>query len=281
MSGPATWLLIALAAVVVIAFLYWLLVLTEGAYLGRRAVTLGYDLAAHAYDDIKQYDPDAEAHFLGRPLAEALAAVPGPLVLDVGTGTARLPLTLLDQPLFRGQVIGVDASRRMLRYGAANLDGYDHRVTLLWQDGTYLPFDDGTFDAVTCLEMLEFTPDPAAQLAEAVRVLRPGGVLVTTRRRGWNASVMPGKTHRPEAFAGLLSELGLERVDIQPWQVDYDLVWAWQPGYTPGRVCHRLSVLRCPACGASAWDEADEALICTACGAVYLRRDGVVELQTG
>lgn len=281
MSGPAAWIAIVLAVAALIGFLYWLLILTEGTYLGQRTVTLGYDIAAHAYDNIKQYDPDAEALFLGRPLAEILAAVPAPLVLDIGTGTARLPLTLFEQPSFRGQIIGVDDSRRMLAEAANKLDGYRHRMTLIWQDGAHLPFHDDTFDAVTCLEMLEFTPDPAAQLAEAVRVLRPGGVLATTRRRGWNARVMPGKTHSARAFTALLAELALEAIDIQAWQVDYDLVWAWKPGASASLARHRLTVLNCPACGESTWDEAEDALICSACGAAYLQSDGIVEMQAG
>jgi SAM-dependent methyltransferase len=43
-----------------------------------------------------------------------------------------------------------------------------------------LPFADGTFDVVTCLDVIEHTPDDRASLAELRRVARPGGLLLVT-----------------------------------------------------------------------------------------------------
>ena len=84
----------------------------------------------------------------------------------------------------------------------------------------------GSFDAVTCLEALEFLPDARAALCECVRVIRPGGLLVTTNRIGWDAWLMPGKTFSRRNFRHLLAEFPLEAVRIHTWQVDYDLAWA-------------------------------------------------------
>lgn len=276
------WLIIALAAVGLVALgalLYWQLIIAEGVYLGQRVVTWLYDLAARRYDDIKQYDDDMEAVFLGRPLADLLRPVPGALVLDIATGTGRLPLALFEQPAFRGRVIGVDASRPMLEIAVSKLRGNEHRLMLLWRDASSLPFASGTFDAVTVLEMLEFTPDPAAQLAEAVRVLRPGGLLVTTRRRGWNAALMPGKTHSPGEFRALLEALGLTRVELLPWQVDYDLVWAVKPGRVPSGAHHMLDVLHCPACRSTQWEEHPAELCCGVCRAAYPVKDGIIDMR--
>src|SRR5258707_8700162 len=85
--------------------LYWLLITTEGVYLGRRVVVWLYDVYASRYDNIKKYDTDWESATLGRPILRVLSNIPAPLILDVATGTARLPLTLFDQPRFNGYVI--------------------------------------------------------------------------------------------------------------------------------------------------------------------------------
>src|SRR5512139_258992 len=117
--------LIGLAGFLILAVVaYWQLVIAEGTYLGQWAVTWLYDLAAGHYDGIKQFDADMEAIFLGRPLAAALRDVPAPLVLDIGTGTARLPLALLAQPSFQGKIVGLDDSRHMLRVAATKTSGY-------------------------------------------------------------------------------------------------------------------------------------------------------------
>ena len=184
-------LLLLLIAVALGLLLYWLLVVTEGVYLGRRIVVWLYDLTAHRYDGIKQFDPDAERFLVIRPLLSRLSNRPAPLVLDVATGTGRLPAFLLDEPTFNGRVIGLDASARMLSQAQPKLSGYRHRAALVQQTAADLPFAGGTFDAVCCLESLEFFPDDTLALLDMVRVLRSGGTLLVTRRRGWEASPPP------------------------------------------------------------------------------------------
>ena len=95
-------------------FLYWQLVLAEGAYFGKGAVAWLYNFVAHRYNNIKQYDAEDDARFLGHPLVLSLQGTPQPIVLDVATGTSRLPLALCQQPLFHGQIIALDNARRML-----------------------------------------------------------------------------------------------------------------------------------------------------------------------
>jgi ubiquinone/menaquinone biosynthesis C-methylase UbiE len=206
--------------------LYWELVIAEGVHLGPRAVIWLYDLAAPRYERIKKFDPAVEDEFLGRPLVEALIGVEAPRVLDVAAGTGRAARTLLRQTAFDGAVFNLELSRRMLECGRRETALWPGRSP--WSRGAAqsLPFADATFDAVTCLEALEFLPDARAALCECVRVLRPGGLLVTTNRVGWDARLIPGKTFSRRAFRRLLAASPLQSVRVHAWQVDYDLAWA-------------------------------------------------------
>src|SRR5258708_11791061 len=221
----ATQIALIVAIVIgVVVMLWWLLITTEGVYLGRGVVVWLYDVYARRYDKIKQYEPSWEAATLGRPILRALLDIPAPLVLDVATGTARLPLAIFGQPAFNGYVIGLDYSRRMLHVAAEKVAPIGFRVTLMYQPAQKLPFGDNTFDAVTCLEALEFMPDPDAVIAEIVRVARPGALLLLTVRKGVEARLMPGNTMDRDPFAAHLFErFALEEIVLAVSQIDYPL----------------------------------------------------------
>ncbi len=226
-----TWIILGLLLAALLGvLLYWLLVVTEGVYLGRRLVVWLYDLAAPRYDSIKQFDPDSESFLVTQPLLVKMSGQPAPLVLDVATGTGRLPHFLLEEATFNGRVIGLDASARMLSYARAKLRVYRHRASLVQQTAADLPFDDDTFDAVSCLESLEFFPDDSAALREMLRVLRPGGTLLTTRRRGWEAKTFVGRYRDRETFATDIEAIGFTEVETRLWQIEYDLIFAQKPG---------------------------------------------------
>jgi ubiquinone/menaquinone biosynthesis C-methylase UbiE len=278
----------ALLLVALIAFLYWQLNMAEGVYLGRRVVIWLYDHFAPRYDAVKQFNLKDEDWLLGGPLARALQSVPASLVLDVATGTGRLPLALFRQPTFTGRIVGLDLSRQMLHYAAINSASYQDRLTLLWQGATQLPFQDGSFHAVTCLEALEFLPDKRATLAEMVRVLRPGGVFFISNRIGPATRWMPGHTMSREKLFALLETLSLSDVGTSVWQVDYDLIWARKPimeltvdsVQIPGSERRTLpDLFRCPRCGNSPLLRQDGAYGCDACGSRFpITENGVVEM---
>ena len=174
MIDPRSLLIAALIIAAIIALGWWLLIETEGVYLGRRVVVWLYDLYAGRYDGIKQFSKQYDHQYLAQPIMEQIAPLQTPLILDVATGTGRLPLALLRHRQFHGRVIGADLSRKMLARAAAKID--DPRVTLIWTPAEHLPFPDDTFDVVTCLEAVEFMIHREAVLRELVRVLRPDGL---------------------------------------------------------------------------------------------------------
>ncbi len=276
------WLGILMVGLLVALLAWWLLIKTEGVYLGRGVVIWLYDVYASRYDNIKQFDPETEDYFLARPLLQRLNHVRAPLILDVASGTGRLPLALFEQTTFQGRIVGVDLSRKMLHIAAEKLVPHAPRVTLLHGPAEQLPFSDGTFDCVTCLEALEFMMHPKDVLRELIRVLRPGGLLVLTNRQGADAKMMPGKTFTHGELRRLLrDDLGLERVEIQVWQVDYRIVWALKPGHSDPSGPRALEeIWRCPRCGQIALhrDGDDDSYGCGACGQpVRVGADGVIE----
>ena len=112
-----------------------------------------------------------EAELLRRLPAEGIADL-----LDIGTGTGRI-LELVAGRVGRG--IGIDLSRDMLIVARANLQGASIANCQVRQADMYrLPWTAPSFDAITIHRVLHFAEDPARVIAEAARVLRPGGRLI-------------------------------------------------------------------------------------------------------
>ena len=267
-----------IALLTLAALLYWQLIIAEGAYLGRNVVSYLYDRHANDYDRIKQFQPADERRLLAQPLNHALAQHPQPLLLDVATGTARLPRALLALPSFQGEIVGLDYSRQMLREAARRTKTWSERCSWLWYGASELPFPNNSFHAVSSLEALEFMPAPKQVLAEMVRVLRPGGVFLISNRIGPHAPWLPGRSYPPAKFEELLRSYGLEMIRTKRWQIDYDLIWAVKPGvarHTPA--AHGLNTVRCPECAQELRLKNDQ-LRCPQKHHFQIGKDGVVEL---
>lgn len=216
---------------VLAAIIYWLLIISEGVYLGSRVVVALYDQSAKQYDDIKGVMPLQDALHLARPLIEALKrrapgapSVVNGAVLDVATGTARLPIALFRQFDFAGRVVGVDLSSRMLQVAQKRLEAHRDRSAWIRETATRLPFADHSFAAVTCIEGLELLPDVGQSLREMVRVLEPDGCLMITNRVGIDRYFYPGHAFSRRSLEAKLRELGLEQVATRRWQTHYDLI---------------------------------------------------------
>jgi ubiquinone/menaquinone biosynthesis C-methylase UbiE len=99
---------------------------------------------------------------------DGLARRAGERVLIVGGGTGE------DRPLFPDGVVAIvtDLTPEMLRRARPKMKAGHHAAVT---DGHSLAVRDGAVDAVALHLILAVIPDPARCLAEAVRVLRPGG----------------------------------------------------------------------------------------------------------
>lgn len=99
-------------------------------------------------------------------------------VLDLGTGTAQIPIELCRQNS-QARVLAIDIARHMLAVAKENVRraGLADRIQLELVDAKGLPFADRSFRAVVSNSIVHHIPEPRAALAEAVRVTAPGGIL--------------------------------------------------------------------------------------------------------
>jgi ubiquinone/menaquinone biosynthesis C-methylase UbiE len=95
-------------------------------------------------------------------------------VLELGAGSGAMAEQLLRTNPSIAMCV-TDFDENMVGTAAARLERFGTRVTARQADATSLPFDDGSFDTVLSWIMLHHTIDWEKALAEAVRVLRPGG----------------------------------------------------------------------------------------------------------
>lgn len=162
---------------------------------GADRVTLGQ---GSVYDDIAEryarwWAPvlAPSARSLLDHVADVLAGRPDATILDLGTGTGTVAAAALARwPDVR--VIGVDSSARMLSLAeaAAAAVPAPGRFKALPADAAGLPLADASVDAVTSSFVLQLV-DVRRALAEAHRVLRPGGVLAVVTWVGPDAPFEP------------------------------------------------------------------------------------------
>ena len=111
-------------------------------------------------------------------VADLLAAIGNSAldILDLGTGTALIPIELCET--FAGcRVMAADAAVHMLELARYNIEVHNltHRIELAHVDAKRLPFADGMFDVTMSNSIIHHIPEPIAALREAVRVTRRGG----------------------------------------------------------------------------------------------------------
>lgn len=109
-------------------------------------------------------------------IAQILGEAPIGQLIDIGTGTGRM------LELFAGRArhaLGIDRSSEMLRLARAKLSERGLANAELRQADLYaLPLADGAADAAILHHVLHFAQQPGAAIAEAARVLAPGGRLL-------------------------------------------------------------------------------------------------------
>ena len=98
--------------------------------------------------------------------------------LDVGTGTAQIPIELCGRGL-RCRVTAIDLAQHMLDLAAANVSaaGFAGSIALERVDAKELPYADGAFDVVMSNSIIHHIPRPLDSLREMARMVPVGGLL--------------------------------------------------------------------------------------------------------
>lgn len=99
-------------------------------------------------------------------------------ILDVGTGTAQIPIEFCQRPV-SVDLVAIDLAAEMLRLAERNIReaGLPDCIQLKLVDAKELPFDDAEFDWVITNSIIHHIPEPQDSLREMVRVLKSGGIL--------------------------------------------------------------------------------------------------------
>jgi 2-polyprenyl-6-hydroxyphenyl methylase/3-demethylubiquinone-9 3-methyltransferase len=131
------------------------------------------DLAHRWWDPTSEFKPLHDINPLRLDWIDQAVGLQGKRVLDVGCGGGLLSEGMATRG---AQVTGIDLSEKPL--GVARLHllesgrQVDYRMVSVESLAAEMP---GTFDAVTCLEMLEHVPDPASIVTACAALVRPGG----------------------------------------------------------------------------------------------------------
>lgn len=106
---------------------------------------------------------------------------PGQSAIDVCTGTGDWAIAIAQQVGSEGKVVGLDFSQEMLRYSYPKIEaaGVEKQTSMIYGNAMELPYEDGTFNYSTIGFALRNVPDIRKVLSEMMRVVKPGGLVVS------------------------------------------------------------------------------------------------------
>lgn len=179
----------------------------------ERAAAAYFAANAHQWDALRALQvPDREVE---ETLLDRLDLAATDDFLDIGTGTGRM-LEVIGPHVRRG--VGIDRSRDMLAIARVNLDRAGLRNCLARHGDMYaLPFTAPEFDLVLLHQVLHYADRPAEVVAEAARVLRPGGRLIIVDVAPHDLeSLRRDHAHRRLGFAEAEVNDWLARAGLEP-----------------------------------------------------------------
>ncbi len=190
------------------------------------------ELAHRWWDPNAEFKPLHELNPVRLGWIDAHAHLPGKRVLDIGCGGGILSESMAG---LGAQVKGIDLSNEAL--GVADLHSLESGITVEYEEiaaEALAAREPASYDVVTCMEMLEHVPDPAAIVKACATLVKPGGwVFFSTLNRNaksyllavigaeYIAQMLPKGTHdyarfiRPSELAGFARAAGLRAVEVK------------------------------------------------------------------
>jgi 2-polyprenyl-6-hydroxyphenyl methylase / 3-demethylubiquinone-9 3-methyltransferase len=140
------------------------------------------DLAHRWWDPESEFKPLHQINPLRLDWIDQLSGLKGKTVVDVGCGGGILAEAMANRG---GVVTGIDLSQKALGVARLHLFESGQHVTYREISAEALAVEaPGSFDVVTCMEMLEHVPDPASTVAACAELVKPGGhVFLSTLNR--------------------------------------------------------------------------------------------------
>jgi 2-polyprenyl-6-hydroxyphenyl methylase/3-demethylubiquinone-9 3-methyltransferase len=191
------------------------------------------DLAHRWWDPSGEFRPLHQINPLRLEWIAGLAHLPGREVLDVGCGGGILTESMARRG---ARVLGIDLSAKPLKVAQlhameAGVEHLEYREVAVEQLAAERP---GSFDVVTCMEMLEHVPEPASVVRACAQLAKPGGrVFFSTLNRSPKSflfaivgaehvlKLLPKGTHeyarfiRPSELARFVRDAGLEVTEFK------------------------------------------------------------------
>ncbi len=153
--------------------------MTKMAFNRNRHARQLFDGIASKYDLLAEVFSFLQNGVWRNYLVSRLNAGPDDTVMDLCTGTAAVAMEITRTHECR--VVGVDLSTEMLRRAQVQVAkaGHENRIELLAGRAENLGFANACFDEVSVTYLFRYVDDPEATLREIVRVLKPGGRLLS------------------------------------------------------------------------------------------------------
>ena len=211
---------IPLISLSILILIFTFILFTDGRYFGKRIMHWVYDnIGSQIFDSRSEADR-------WESLAKQLQITGQENIIDIGTATGDLPLTLAALLNPAGKIMGIDWSVKMIANAQdkAKKRGLADRTAFIIGDVRQnLPFQTAYFDVVICFGVLETLSQPEEVLRELRRILKPNGKMALSLYRGWSGQAVALDLNW---YKSALKQVGMEQVQVVECRQNQDVVIA-------------------------------------------------------